>query len=342
LQAFPQAAPFVDMLVAARIAPWVYVAIELGLADLLADDPRTVEELAVATSTHAPSLARLLRGLAAIDVVRQAADGRLELTPTGEVLRRDGPELIRAMFRSLCDDATWRSLGDLLASVRTGEPAVDRIYGKPVFEVMRDTGADQTYEASFRNRMPVVARALLEVYDFSRFQCVVDVGGSTGALLTAILRSNPNTRGILFDLPHVIARAEPLLAQDGVLDRCSMQGGSFFESVPRGGDAYVLTNVIHDWGDPQATAILRSCRAAVPAAGVLLLLEEVVPEEIGFESGPVARGRAILDMTMLMFTQGGRERTAREYSALLAETGFQMTRVVPTTAPVSIIEARPA
>src|SRR5262249_8840975 len=160
-------------------------------------------------------------------------------------------------------------------------------YGKPVFEVKRDTGADQKYEASFRNRMPVVARSLLEGYDFSRFQCVVDVGGSTGALLAPFLRSNPNTRGVLFDLPHLIAHAEPLLAEDGVRDRCSMRGGSFFESGPPGGDGYVLQNVIHDWGDPQATAILRSCRAAVPATGVLLLLEEVVPEGIGFESGPV-------------------------------------------------------
>lgn len=318
----------------------VYVAAQLRLADLLADGPRRVEDLAAATGAHPPSLARLVRALAALGVVAQEADGRVVLTGLGAPLRTGVPDSVRDLVLFRVGEWYWRTWGELLYSVQTGEPAFDRVFGTSNFEYWEhNPEAGAVHDAFFTAMARSTTAQLVSAYDFSRFGTVVDVGGSNGPLLAGILRAHPGVRGVLFDLPHVVAGAAPVLDEAGVADRCAVVGGSFFESVPPGGDAYVLKYIIHDWDDARAAAILKRCREAMTAGPVLLLIEQVLPERL--EAGVAALQRARLDLQMLLATPGGRERTEREYRALLREAGFDLRRVVPTESPFSILEAAP-
>jgi hypothetical protein len=319
----------------------VHVAAQLGLADLLTDGPRSVEDLAAATGTHAPSLARLVRALAALGIVAEADGGRIELTPLGVPLRSDVPGSVRDAVLFLVGEWFWRAWGGLLHSLRTGEPAFDRIYGMSNFEYWEhEPEAGAIHDAFFRAMTRTTNAPIVASYDFSRFGIVVDVGGSTGALLAAILVAHPGVRGILFDLPHVVSGAGSVLAEAGVADRCEVVGGSFFESVPKGGDAYVLRYVIHDWDEERSVAILRRCREAMAPGAVLLLVEQVVPERL--EAVPEARRVTRLDLQMLVLTPGGRERTAEEFRSLLRAAGFELRAVNPTASPFCMLEAVPA
>jgi hypothetical protein len=322
------------------MAQVVHVAVQLGLADALADGPRGVEELAAATDAHAPSLARLVRALAALGVVAQEPDGRVSLTELGAPLRTGAPGSVRDTVLMLVSEWYWRSWGDLLYSVRTGEPAFDRAFGMSNFEYWEhDAEAGAIHDAFFTAMARSTTAPLVAAYDFSRCGTVVDVGGSNGPLLAGILRANPGLRGVLFDLPQVVAGAAPVLSEAGVADRCAVVGGSFFESVPAGEDAYVLKYVIHDWDDARAAAILRRVREAIAPEGVLLLIEQVLPERM--EADATALQRARVDLQMLLMTPGGRERTEGEYRSLLRGAGFELRRVVPTESPFSILESVP-
>ena len=319
----------------------VHVAAQLGLADLLADGPQSVKELADATGTDPSSLARLLRALATLGVVTEAADGVIELTALGATLRTDVPGSVRDSIRLLIGEWHWRAWGDLLYSVRTGKPAFDRIWGMSNFEYWErhpDVGA--LHDSYFRTLTGRTAALVAAAIDFSRFHTVVDVGGSAGTLVATILRSHPGVRGILFDLPHVVSGAMPVLTEAGVADRCAVASGDFFESVPTGGDAYVLKSIVHDWDDERAVAILRRCREAMSPGAVLLLVEQVLPERM--EAGTTARQAALLDLIMLVATPGGRERTEGQFRALLAEAGFALINITSTASPISVIEGRPA
>jgi hypothetical protein len=318
----------------------VHVAARLRLADLLAAGPRGIEDLAVASDTNAPSLARLVRALAALGIVAETGDGRIALTALGAPLRSDTPDSIRDAVLFLVGEWAWRAWGDLLYSVRTGEPAFDRIFCMSNFEYWEhnpDAGA--IHDAFFRTLSRTTSAPIVAAYDFSRFATVVDVGGSTGALLGAILRAHPAARGVLFDLPHVVAGADEVLADAGVADRCTVIGGSFFDSVPPGGDAYLLRYIIHDWDDERAVAILRRCREVMAPGSVLLLVEQVLPEHL--EAGTAAQGLTRLDLQMLVMTPGGRERTEQEFRTLLREASFELRKTIPTASPFRILEAIP-
>jgi precorrin-6B methylase 2 len=318
----------------------VHVAVQLGLADLLADGSRSIEDLATATGTHAPSLVRLVRALAALGIVAEAASGRIELTAFGAPLRSDVPESIRDAVLFLAGDWAWRAWGDLLYSVRTGEPAFDRNFCMSNFEYWEhNPEAGAIHDAFFRTMSRTTNAPIVAAYDFSRFGMVVDVGGSTGALLAAILRAHPDVRGILFDLPHVVEGTESVLAEAGVADRCTVVAGSFFDSVPTDGDAYILKYIIHDWDDERAAAILRRCREAMAPGTVLLLVEQMLPERL--EAGAAARRVARLDLQMLVLTPGGRERTEDEFRSLLRKSGFELRAVIPTASPFCILESVP-
>jgi hypothetical protein len=318
----------------------VHVAAKLRLADLLAGGPRSIEDLAVATDTHAPSLARLVRALAALGIVAEAGDGRVALTALGSPLQSDAPDSIRDAVLFLVGEWAWRSWGDLLYSVRTGDPAFDRIFCMSNFEYWEHNAeAGGIHDAFFRSMSRTTTDPIVAACDFSRFSTIVDVGGSTGALLAAILRAHPAVRGILFDLPHVVAGAEQVLAEAGVADRCEVVAGSFFDSVPPGGDAYLLKYIIHDWDDERAVAILRRCREAMAPGSVLLLVEQLLPEHL--EVGPAAQRLARLDLQMLVLTPGGRERMEQEFRSLLQEAGFDLRQVIPTASPFRILEATP-
>jgi hypothetical protein len=311
----------------------IHVAATLGIADLLADGPRTSDDLAAATESHPDALYRVLRALASIGIFREEDGGLFALTPLGEGLRADALQGWAAFVGRPYHWQAWSALED---SVRTGENAFRMVHGTDPWEY-RATRPEES--ALFDRAMTALTRplngALLDAYDFGRFAKLMDVGGGTGALLAAVLAEYPALQGVLFDQPHVVAGAEALLGAAGVADRCRVVAGSFFEAVPEGADAHVLKSVIHDWEDEEATAILRTCRRALEPDGAVLVVERVLapPNE-----GPEAK---FVDLTMLVMT-GGRERTLDEYAALFEAAGLRLAGATPTGAGFSVLEAAPA
>ena len=314
----------------------LYVAAELGLADLLADGPRGSDELAGLTATDADALRRLLRALVPLGVLRLLGDGRFALTPLGECLRSDVPGSQRALARLFGHDAFWRAWGNLLHSVRTGETAFDHAHGH---DFIAHLAAEPDYVSRLNTGMegssPAATAALVAAYDFGRFGTIVDVAGGTGSLLTAILRAHPRPRGVLFDLPHSRAWAEATIAEAGLAGRCAFASGDFFAGVPGGGDAYILKQILHDFDDERCVAILRQCRRAMPPTGTLLVMDRV----LSADDHPDLDA-AMADITMLVIV-GGRERSAAEFGRLFARAGFRLTRVISTAALLSIVEGVP-
>jgi len=332
--AVPPPVTLLQMMTGYWPAQALYVAAKLGVADLLADGPTSCADLAAATHTDAPSLHRMLRALASVDVFTETAPGTFALTPLADLLRTAVPGSMHALAITY-NEEQYRAWGELLHSVKTGGIAFEHLYGMPAFEYFaQHPEADRVFNDAMVGWSNQVAGAVADTYDFAPFRTVVDVGGGYGTLLAAILRNNPDARGILFDQPHVIAGADGLLTAAGVADRCAMVGGDFFAAVPEGGDAYVLAQILHDWDDDRCMTILRQCRRAIPSHGKLLVVELVLPpgEEPFFGKW--------LDLHMLVMV-GGRERTAAEYGTLFQATGFQLVRVVPTPPGPSVVEAVP-
>jgi hypothetical protein len=319
-----------------RVTQLLHVAAKLGLADLLAAGPQSSAELAAQTGTHAPSLDRLLRALSSFGIFREEASDRFALTALAEPLRTEVPHSVRGLAMFVGDPQSWLPWGDLAQTVITGDQAFPRVFGLDNWTYRAShPAANAIFNGAMTSNSRRDIAAILAAYDFAPFPTVVDVGGGPGALLTGILQAHPALRGILFDQPHVVEQAPPLLAAAGVAGRCAVVAGDFFQEVPSGGDAYLLRRIIHDWDDADSVAILRVCRRAMLPQGKLLLIEAVL--------GPPNRpDPARLSDINMMVAQGGRERTAEEYAALLAGAGFALTRVLPTAWHCSIIEAAPA
>jgi O-methyltransferase domain/Dimerisation domain len=316
------------------VARAVHAFAELGVADLLIDGPRTADEIAPACGAQSSSLYRLLRTVGGFGLVAEDASGRFALTPLGATLRSDAPGRARSAVRILTGPVGWRSLGELLHAVKTGDPAMDKAYGQSIFEYLQSAPEDATLFnelmiAFHGSEPPAVAAA----YDFTGVRTLVDVGGGTGNLLTTLLLANPTLRGVLHDLPHVTAQARELIASRSLSTRCDVSEGSFFDAVPEGGDAYLLSHIIHDWDEASCLRIFDNIRRVLPSHGRLLLVEMVIPPGNDFHPSKLS------DLIMLTFTPGGRERTEQEYAALFAKAGLKLTRVVPTASPVSVIEA---
>lgn len=329
----PADVAFIQMATGYWVSKAIYVAARLGVADLLAGGAKTVEQLAAGTGAHAPTLRRLLRALAGVGVFREDARGRFELTPMAEFLRSGVPGSQRGFVLHVGESPSWLAWDGLLGSVRTGESAFRTVHGEEVFPYYAaHPESNEPFNAAMVELSNVVAAAVLEAYDFSRYQRIADVGGGRGGLLAAILKATPAARGVVYDQPEVVAGAHATMEAAGVAGRCEYAGGDFFESVPGGADAHVLKWIIHDWDDERALRILRNCRRALADGGRLLLVETVVPE------GNEPSFSKWMDLQMLVMT-GGRERTAAEYRELLAAAGFEMTAVIQTKSPVSIVEA---
>ena len=336
LQPKPPHAQVIEMASAHWISRIVYVAAKLGLADLLAEGPKTAEELAGLTGTHAPSLYRLMRTLANLGILSEGTGQRFTLTPLGEAMKKDAPGCARSTVLTLASDMFLTGFGELLYSVQTGKSGFEKALGMPVFDWL---GQNPEMASLFSETMVGVhgaePAAVAAAYDFSRLKNIVDVGGATGNLLTTVLGRAPGARGILYDLPHVVRDAPALIQSRGLTDRVAIEGGSFFERVPVGADAYLLSHIIHDWSESQCLTILGNCRRAMKPDSRLLLIEMVLPP------GNTPHPGKVLDMMMLV-GPGGQERTEPEYGKLLEKAGFRLTRVVPTESAVSVIEAVPA
>jgi ubiquinone/menaquinone biosynthesis C-methylase UbiE len=311
----------------------IYVAAKLGLADLVKDSPKTADELARLTGTHAPSLYRVLRALAGVGVFADDGRGRFTQTPLSETLRGDTPGSLRALAMVELGQEHYPAWGNLMHSVMTGEIAFDNLFKQNAWEYYARNPEDASnFNKAMKGLTEMVNQAVLSAYDFSGFNKVVDIAGGTGGLISAILNTNPQMRGVLFDLPQVIAEAGPQLDDAGVRDRCETSTGDFFRSVPEGGDAYVMKWIIHDWDDEKSRAILKNIHRAMDKNGKLLLIEMVVPE------GNQPDLSKFLDLDMMVMT-GGRERTEAEFNSLLAASGFELRRVIRTASPVCVIEA---
>ena len=312
----------------------IYVAARLGIADLLDDRPRAIDVLAKSTGTHEPSLHRLMRALTGLGVFKEADNGEYQNTALGCCLVTGSPGALRA--RTILSGEEWyQGWGRLLETVQTGQTAFDRVFGQPFFEYLTaNADAAAVFNEAMASTTEAAARAVSAAYDFSWANVLVDVGGGTGAFLGTILEANPQARGILFDRQDVAVEAGALLVGSRVADRCGVVGGNFFDAVPSGGDAYILSWVIHDWDDDRSITILKNCRRAIARDGRVLVIELVVPP--GNEASP----SKLYDIHMLALT-GGRERRQDEYRELLAAADLRLTRVIPTGDPRSIIEAVP-
>jgi hypothetical protein len=334
--ALPPHAQLIQMGTASWVSAVVYAAAKLGLADHLGAGPKSAVELAGATHTHAPTLHRLMRTLAGLGILTEQDAQRFALTPLGEALKSGAPGSARATLIAFCGPAFWHSWEEILYSLETGKTGFEKANGVPVFDYL----AQHPAEASFFSEAmvgfhgaepPAVARA----YDFSGFGTVVDVGGATGNMLAAILSQHAAPRGVLFDRPHVVGDAPALLKARGVADRVTIEPGNFFETVPAGGDVYLLSHIIHDWDEDQCLTILGHCRKAIKPDGRLLIIETVLPP------GDTPHQGKVQDMVMLV-VPGGQERTEAEYQSLLSKAGFRLSRVMPTDSVVSVVEALPS
>jgi hypothetical protein len=325
----------VQMIIGSWVSRAIYVAAKLRVADHLRDGPRAAGELAAAAGVAPRPLYRLLRALAGVGVFARDADGRFRLSPLAEPLREGGPESLRALAVTVGEEQD-RCWDDLVETVRTGEPAFERFYGQPLFAYLgKHPEQARTFDAAMTGFSGRAMRAVLDAYDLSGVGTLADVGGGLGTNLAAALGRYPAMRGVLFDRPHVVERARPVLEAAGVAGRCAVEGGDFFEAAPRSADAYLLGHILHDWDDAKAGRILDTLRRATPAGARLLLVEYVLPEGDGAPFGK------LLDLHM-MVALGGQERTEAEYRRLLADHGFRLTRVVPTAGDVSVVEGRPA
>ncbi len=306
----------------------IYVAAELRIADLLADGSKHPDELGKHAGVKGDMLYRVLRALAGIGIFAEDADGRFMLTPLAETLRGDSGQ--RAYAR-LHGQELYQSWAMLLDAVRSGEAGFVEAFGMPAFEYFsKHSERGAVFDRAMTGHHGAEADPMLDAYDFSGFNDIVDVGGGNGSLLTAILRRHSQMRGVLFDLPRVVDRAQSAVEVASLRERCRFVGGSFLESVPAGGDAYVLRHVVHDWRDEDAATILRNCRNAMKPDGKILVVEIVVPagNDPSFAKW----------MDLMMVTYGGKERSEKQYRQLFAQAGLRLTRLVPTKDVISVVE----
>jgi hypothetical protein len=318
-----------------QVTQAIHVASTLGIADQLKDGPRSAEELAPLTQSHAGALYRLLRALAAVGVFKEDENRKFALTPMGDCLRTDSATPIGAWAEYAGSPYVWRSWGHLRHSIQTGENAFQSLNDQDIWSYRADRPAEgAVFDRAMTELSRGSAEAVIAAYDFSAFHHVVDVGGGRGLMLAAILAAHPQLQGTLFDQPGVVASAKPVLEAHRITSRCRTVGGSFFEAVPEGGDAYLMRVVIHDWNDDEAIVILKTCRRAMRETAKLLLIERIITPS---NEMPAAK---FMDLNMLVLP-GGRERTLEEFSDLFERSGFDLTRVVPA-GRINVIEARPS
>ena len=326
-------ADMVMLILGMRITKMIEVAAILGLADLIDEEPRPVEDLSAPTGTNPAALRRLCRALVACGVFRLDEEGRLAHNGRSRWLRRDASPSLHYMSRYSGMPSTWGVWTRLEDVVREGEPAFERHFGKPYFDYMKDHPDEASiFDAHMQNSPDDRHAAVAEAYDFSDVGTVIDIGGGNGALLSAILTAYPSVRGVLFDHPDVVGKAfETFPFLEG---RCELAPGDFFEAVTAGGDVYMLAQVLHDWSDERCVQILSNCRAVMHDKARLLVIDRIM-------DGIPDRTKALdylTDLHMMVLFKEGRERTAEEFASLFECAGFQSPRIIPTRSAFFIVE----
>ena len=322
----PPTAVVMQMLMGYMVSQALTVAAKLKIADYLNDGAKTAEQLAELTTSHAPSVYRLMRALASTGVFVQDSENRFSNNALSEVLRSDHPESLRSMVEMLGHYEHWNAHGNLAQSVKTGEIAFDYTWGMPAFPFYeKHPESQKLFDDAMTSFTTGIAHAVTTTYDFSDAKTIADIGGGHGALLSTILETNKIATGIIFDQPQVVAGAE-------VSERIELIGGDFFSEIPVEADVYLMKHILHDWNDEQCVTILNNLAKSAKSGAKLLLIESVVEEE------NVPSMSKLMDLNMMAIT-GGKERTATEYSELFEKTGFKLIRVMPMPSPVQIVEA---
>jgi hypothetical protein len=329
----PPAAQMMQLILGKWVTRPIHAAAELGIADLLADGPMDTADLATATGTHAPSLFRLMRALAGIGIFAERPPQRFALTALGECLRSGQLRPQALLFGSRWHDQAW---SELLHSIRTGESAFEKAFGQPAFDWLQENPeAAELFASATAANISSRSQAVVDSYDFSSCRRIVDVGGGRGALLIEILRRAPQASGVVADLPPMVRAARQAIAEADLGSRCQTEECDFFDSVPAEGDVYILSDVLHDWGDDQCRQILRCCHQAMGATSKLLVVGFVIPP--GDQPSPAK----LLDLEMLVMGGDARERTVEELQQMLESSGFSVEQMIPTADGASIVEATP-
>jgi hypothetical protein len=306
---------------------------ELGIADYLADRPRTAAELARLTGTDEDFLRRLLRFLSSEGVFEERDGDLFALTERSHWLRSEVPGSIRARAVYTGSAMSWMAWGSMMECLKTGKSGFRAAFGQDIFDHIREhPKSAATFNAFMAAQTAASGAAILNAYSFADVREMVDVGGGHGGLIAAVLRANAGMRGILFDMPEIIATARPALEKAGVADRCRTESGDFFASVTAGADLYALKFILHDWPDDKCIAILRNCRKAMAPGAKVLIVEFVVPEGRG------PHVSKFMDINMMVNTSGGRERTEQQFTQLLAAAGLRLQRIVPTAIELNLLE----
>lgn len=312
----------------------IYVSAKLGVADMLKDGPKSCDELAKSAEVSSRELFRLLRFLASLNIFAEDEEGRFELTPLAANLQSDVPGSLRAMA-IMFGEEIFQAWGDVLHSIKTGETAFDHIYKSGHFQYLaQHPEAATVFNQAMTEFTRQESNAVITAYDFSHFEKVVDVGGGQGSFLASILKANPKLNGVLFDLPQVIEGAKGYIEAAGLMGRCTISGGDFFETIPDGGNVYIFKNIILNWDDEQSVTILKNCRRSMTEHSKLLVVEAVIPPR------NVPSFSKLLDLHMLVVT-GGRGRTEAEFIALFTAAGFKLANIISTQSPTSVIEGVP-
>jgi SAM-dependent methyltransferase len=324
-----------DLIMGFVPAQAVAVAAELGIADLVAREAMTAEQLAALTHSNPRNLFRLLRYLASLGIFKVDQNNRFGLTPMASLLRSDIEGSMRSMSRIMGRTGPLTS-NHLIDAVRSAKYPFEMAFGTPLFAFLSEHHEEAAlFDAAMNGFHGRETEAVLDAYDFGSVSTLADLGCGNGSVLLATLKKYPALRGLFFDQPHVIERARASIQAAGLTDRCEILSGNFFESAPAGADIYFLRHIIHDWSDEASLRILRNIRGVIPPKGRLLIVEMVVPE------GNDASAAKNFDMVMMLFPPDGLERTEEEYRKLLRMAGFDISGITPTASPVSVIEARP-
>jgi hypothetical protein len=325
----PPPAQLMRFIVGKWISKPIYVAAELGIADMLAEGSKSIEELAQASQSHAPFLYRMMRALASVGIFVETEAKCFELTPMAEYLKTGAMRSLALMFNSDWSDKAW---GYFLDSVKTGDTAFEKAHGISVSDWLeKNPRAAEVFNEANAIKAGSSHRSIVDVYDFSGINTLTDVGGGLGTLMAEILIANPLTEGVVADTPSVIQKTGKIIQARGIEDRCQAVECDFFKNIPSGSDAYLMSNILHDWSDEQCRIILTNCHRAMKPESRLLIVEMVIPH--GNEPS-IAK---LLDLEMLVIT-GGRERTETEFNNLFVSSGFKLSRIIPTKDLVCIIE----
>lgn len=313
------------------ISKSVYAAAKIGVADVIRQESKSVEEIGELTGTRPDLLYRMLRALSGVGIFVETADRTFANTPLSECLAEGRLKAAALMFHSPWHDGIW---GQLAESLHSGEPAFEKLFGLPVFDWIKNNPEEAAvFHATSSRKAATVHGLIADAYDFTDISTLVDVGGGTGGLMVQILQTHAHLKGMVAELPETVDQLHNVIKVNRLEDRMSAVGCDFFVEIPRGADAYLLSHILHDWPDEECGIILKNCRKAMGALGKLLLIEGVIsssPNTFSINN--------FLDLEVFLMG-GGRERTEDEYRHLLTISGFQCTKVIPTQKNISIIEA---